>query len=329
MKYFLGIDGGGSRTRAALLDAQGRLAGRGEAGASNDNNVSAETVIASLRAAAEEAWRQAGAPFAPAAQCFLGMAGVKDEEDARRVAALAASAGLAAAEAIEAANDCESALAGGNGGAPGIVLICGTGSHCFGRNAAGARAWCGGWGWRLDDAGSGYRIGLEAIRAAAFIHDGRLAGSPLERAVLDALGIARAEQINRRLYLGEMQTRDIAALAPLVLDAARAGDPVATGILREQAQAAARLVAVTARRLEFASPPVLLAGGLAESGPPYTPMLADCIGSEVPGCTFIERLLPPVAGAALLAWRRAGGNPDARQLQTLVESWQGKLAKEI
>jgi len=304
-KYYLGIDAGGTRSRALLIERDGTIRGYGYGGAANPSNASMDAVTRGLAAAADAAWKDAGFPKRrPATACFIGAAGIKEAgECAAYGKAAAAQAGLAPAAKCVAANDTEAALAGGLPGKPGMVVIAGTGSFCVGRDASGRVARCGGWGWLICDVGSGFYLGREALRATMRADDGRLAPGPLSAAVLKHFGVRNAELMMVPVYAGAFSPTTIASLAPLVISAALAGDRVATGILRAGARDLAELVSRVASGLSWrgAAPELVLVGGVAKSGKPYQPLIEAAIRKAVPGVVISNAALPPVAGAALRA----------------------------
>ena len=308
MELLLGIDGGGTRTRAVLVTTKGRVLGQGEAGSSNHHNIELKTVTANLRRAVEQAWLAAGRPFAPAARAFLGCAGIKTDADAARVRAAAESAGLAPAGQIEVMNDLHNALAGGLGGAPGIALIAGTGTNCLGRDAHGATFMCGGWGWLLDDEGGGCGLALSAMRAAVRAADGRAAKTELLPAVLAFFGLREPNALLQRLYVQSPTPEEIAGFAPVVIRLAQAGDSTAGDLLRRGAAALAELVAGAASQLDFSDGfEVVVLGGCARSGEPYQTMVEAAIRRRCPTAKLQEPLYSPVQGAAINVLRAALG----------------------
>jgi len=310
VKHFLGIDGGGTRTRAILVDEQGLVLAEGVAGPSNYHNVGLKAASLALRAATEAAWAGAGLPFTPAAAAFLGCAGVKASVDIARLTAVAEAAGLAPAGQVTVTNDLHNALAGGLAGHPGIALIAGTGTNCLGRDATGASFMCGGWGWLLDDVGGGVGLALAGLRAATRAADGRAAETALLPAALAFFGLTEADGLLERLYVRPCPPEEIAAFASVVTREAGAGDSAALAVLREGAHALAELVAGAARALHFPDGPrVVLLGGCARSGSPYQPMVETAILDAVPGAHLVEPAGPPVHGAALNALRAGGVNP--------------------
>lgn len=307
MDLCLGIDGGGTQTRAVLVDARGAVRGEGEAGPANYHNVGLPAVAAALRLAAERAWRSAGRPFAPAAACFAGLAGVKAVVDVARLTSAAESAGLAPAGRITVANDLHNALAGGLAGRPGIALIAGTGTNCLGRDESGATFMCGGWGWLLGDEGGALGLALAGLRAAARSADGRAPATALLPAALAFFGLSEPDELLARLYAPPITPDQLAPFAPIVTRLAAEGDAAAETILEQGASALAALVAGAAQKLSFPSGPVVvLLGGCIRSNAPYRHQIEAAVRAAVPGVRLVEPVYEPRHGAALNALRAAG-----------------------
>jgi N-acetylglucosamine kinase-like BadF-type ATPase len=306
MDLYLGVDGGGTHTRAVLVDASGHVHGRGTAGPSNHHNVPLAEVTANLRAAVAQAHRAADVPLAPASGAFLGLAGVKSAADAAHLTAAAESLGLAAPGTIVVANDLHNALAGGLAGAPGIALIAGTGSNCLGRDEADAVFMCGGWGWLLDDSGAGFGLALAALRAAVRAHEGRADFTRLLPSALAFFGLTEPNELLTRLHRPAVRPEEIAAFAPVVAELAAGGDAVAESVLRDGAAALAELVATTASRLHFTDgPSVVLLGGCVKPGTPYRALVEAAIRQACPPSRVVEAKHDPLHGAALNALRTA------------------------
>jgi N-acetylglucosamine kinase-like BadF-type ATPase len=263
----LGLDGGGSKTLALLADATGRVLGRGTSGSSNYQNIGAEAAWAALDGAIAAAFADAGRPPDPLAAVCLGLAGVDRPEDRTLFEGWAAERFGGAATII--ANDAEIVLAAGTPDDWGVAVISGTGSIVFGRHAtrAGAMARAGGWGHILGDEGSGYAIGIAALRAVMCAFDGRGPQTALTAAVLAHWGLSAPPDLVGRVYREEIGATDIAGLARLVDAAAGAGDPVARGILRDAGRDLAITVEAVVRQLDLAAPtPCALAGGVVVHG---------------------------------------------------------------
>ena len=251
MELYLGIDGGGTHTRAVLVDGAGQCRGEGEAGPCNYHNVGSARAIHSLREAAAAAWSDAGRKPRPAAWAFVGAAGVKSATDRAQIIAAAEAAELAPTGRVAAENDLHNALAGGLEGRPGIALIAGTGSNCLGCDATGATRMVGGWGWLLGDTGGGVGLALAAFRAAAKSADQLLPPTRLLPAALAFLGLAEPDELLARLYAQPWSPEELAGFAPIVTRLAGEGDRAARGVLAEGAKALGALVAQCARALEI------------------------------------------------------------------------------
>ena len=309
MQHFLGIDGGGTGTRAVLVDATGRIRGQGSSGPANYHNVGIERAVKNLRDAAGRAAADAGIKSPPAA-VFLGCAGVKSSTDITRMASAAETAGIGPAGGIEVANDLHNALAGGLSGRPGIALIAGTGTNCLGRDAGGKSYMCGGWGWLLDHEGGGFGLALAAMRAAARAADGRGPRTRLLDAVLAFLGLSEPNEMLARLYVEKWTPDELAEFAPVVVRVAGDGDATAKQILTAGACALAGLVAGAAKNLDFPKgPDVVLLGGCSRSGAPYQSLIEAAIRKACPQARLVEPEHPPAHGAVLNALRLGGISP--------------------
>ena len=183
-RFLIGVDGGGTGTRARLQDAQGRTLGHGRAGASGLSQGIAQAWHHVVQAVAQ-AFADAGlAPVAPAEIALgLGLAGAI--VPAQRQAFLAADPGYAACVLH---SDAITLLAGAHRGRPGIIVAAGTGSVGAVQTAAGALREVGGWGFPVGDEGSGAWLGLRAVQLAQAAFDGRAAGGGLTDAVLQRCG---------------------------------------------------------------------------------------------------------------------------------------------
>ena len=264
----LGIDGGGSKTLALVAGASGEVLGRGEAGPSNYQVIGLEAALSSLEAATEAALANAGRNRRDLGAACVGLAGVARPADHERLAAWAARS--LPGVPITIANDAQLVMAAGTPHGWGVALICGTGSIVMGRSPDGRTARAGGWGYLLGDEGSGYAIGLAALRAVMRAHDGRGPRTDLVHAVLARYDLDDPSALVARLYqrvASAARPAQIAALAELVDAASLAGDGVAHDILQEAGRELALAALAVVRRLELAGPvPCGLAGGVIVKG---------------------------------------------------------------
>jgi N-acetylglucosamine kinase-like BadF-type ATPase len=307
--FVLGIDGGGTSTRAALLRLDGKVLAIGQSGSSNYDDVGVETAERNIDLAVAAAAREAGIERAPAAAIFLGMAGVTSEIDREHIHRMARNLGLAPSDRIGVDHDCRAALAGGLSGRPGVVQIIGTGSSCYGRTADGRHWMAGGRGHLISDEGSGCWMGLQAMRAAVRAHDGRVPHTPLLEGVLAALGIGGIDDMLHRLYVVGISRAELASMAPMVVAEAMAGDEAARGIVERGADDVAELVEAVARKLDMleGQPEVCLVGGLLNTGPIIFDRYQAAILRRLPAAQVKTAEQPPAIGAALLALAIARG----------------------
>jgi N-acetylglucosamine kinase len=319
MQIVLGIDGGGSSTRAVILDGEGNLLGSGQGGPSNYNSVGLAQAQAHIAEAVDAARRQAGLDARPFDAAFFGMAGVVSPLDHERIRSIAVNLNLAAAEHTGVDHDCRIALAGGLSGRPGIVQIAGTGSSTFGVNARGEGWRSGGWGHLISDEGSGYWFGIQAMQAAVAAYDGRLPATLLEKSVLNFLQLKEMNDIFQPLYVDMLEKHEIARLAPLVLHAAEEGDGVALQLLARGVDLLADCVAAVARRLHMDADTVeiVLVGGLFQAGDLFVKPFADAVSKRLPSFRLLWPELSPTLGAGVLALEMIGVRPEAEAIRRL------------
>ena len=258
MRYVLGIDAGGTKTRALVADETGEIVGDALGGGANLRTHGELEVEKVLHAVIEDACMGAAAnPDAVA----LGIAGADRPPDEAVLRAILRRIGFR--NRVVVTNDARIAFVAGSEERVGLALVCGTGSIAWGRNRAGRIARSGGWGWHVGDEGSGFWIGERAIRAVLRAVDGRGPATTLDRALSEHFEIAEPEQILYAIYDREFPRTRVAKFSARVDAAARAGDAVAREIL---ADAASELVcAATSVRnqlgLEEGPYDVVLSGG--------------------------------------------------------------------
>jgi N-acetylglucosamine kinase-like BadF-type ATPase len=321
-RFFLGIDGGGTKTQVAICDERGRVLGVGLGGASGIDSVGADGATVSIGAAVAAARAQASLPDAPFATVFCGMAGVVSESDRAIVREVARR--LQLGDAIHVDHDIRIALAGGLSGRPGIALIAGTGSSCFGMNAAGKRWQSGGWGHIISDEGSSYWFGWNAIRLAMGAFDGRWQTTLLEP-VRQRLGLTSLLDIHYRLYTQGISKSEIAGFAPLVIEASVAGDKMAQQLVRQGIHDLAQMVTAVARRLGWQDAPceVTLTGGIWRAGEVVLAPFRAAVAEMLPQARIVMPELPPILGACVLALQAGGIAVDDEISHNLIRQKEG------
>lgn len=306
---FLGIDGGGTGCRALIIDAAGNVLGSGKGPVANYHHAGwtgAERALAGVFLDATAGLTMSG----PCRAAFLGLAGVTAAADRERFAEIAARLGFAGPDAIGVDHDVRIAHAGGLAGQPGIALIAGTGSSCYGRSADG-RSWYIGWDALADDVGSGYWLGLRAIQLGVRAADGRGEATVLKEIVFSFLQISGLDELMARIQSGALGKREIASLAPRVLESADAGDAVASALCAQGAEELALMISTVASRIDRPNNAVhklIFAGSLALA-PSYNARIRVALDRKAAPVQFEQAQLPPVGGAVLLALAQAGISP--------------------
>ncbi len=267
--FYLGIDGGGTTSRARLVDEAGRLLGEGVAGSSN-LTLGTAVAAASIRAACDAAIAASNIPGLPYAQIHagFGLAGANVPE----LAAALREVSFGFATALL-ASDAEIACLGAHGGKDGAILILGTGSQGLAL-VQGKVKTLGGWGFLVGDDGSGAQLGRSAIRAALRAHEGWTQASGLSREIMAHFGDDPARMV---IWAAQATPRDYGQFAPWVLRQQAQGDALAKVLI---AKSLAHICAMLQGLAALGARNVALMGGLAPS---------------------FERLLPPEIRLNLVA----------------------------
>lgn len=295
--WFLGVDGGGSKTCALIADSAGLLVGSGYAGTSNYQTVGFATAVAALAKAIDGARQSAG--LAPGT-CFrgacLGLAGVGRPADRALFESWLDQQQLAERHLV--VNDADLLLAAGTPQGWGIALIAGTGSICYGQARDGAHVRAGGWGYLLGDEGSGYDLALRALRLVTQTADGRADAWALLQAVLQHWGLADAAELIPYIYNSTTTRAKVASLAPVIVEQAAAGDRHAEQIMQAVAAELARLLTAVAQGLREPAPPVVFGGGLLAGSATLRQLVYQQAGAALGPLSFVEE---PAHGALRLA----------------------------
>jgi N-acetylglucosamine kinase-like BadF-type ATPase len=206
-------------------------------------------------------------------------------------------------------NDALIALVAGARDAPGIVIIAGTGSIVYGRNADGEAARAGGWGHIIGDEGSGYWIGREALAAVMRAADGRGPATGLTAEVKSHFGVSDESRLPRIVYDRELPRMNVAALGPIVQHAAEHGDAVATRILERGAEELAQGALSVVTRLEMRGDAFTfyLAGGVFRVVPWVAREMRRRLVEVAPRCQVQSLEEEPAVGAVWLALAEARG----------------------
>jgi N-acetylglucosamine kinase-like BadF-type ATPase len=298
--YTLGVDGGGSKTDAVILDADGAVVGAGLGGASNAHFAGLRATAASFRRAIRAAVKHAGIGPEQITRAGCTFGTVAEE--------VLAELGIPARPARFG----EHAVAFERAGIDeprGVALIAGTGSTCFASDGVARHAGAGGWGALLGDEGSGYSIGLAAIRRVLLAEEGRGAPTTLGAAVCSYFDVPEPRWVIGK-FPGLNQAL-LAGFAPEVSKAAHAGDTVAIEVIESAGAELGELAAfVTA---EVFSPrddfPVVLAGGVFNIGQLVIEPIRHILGERFPNARIVVASMRPGEAVARLTMR----HPERRR----------------
>ena len=226
----VGVDGGGSKTEAVIMDSDMRIIGEGRAGPSNPLRVGVTSAAAAVREAIDEACAAAKVRRSDLDAAEVGLAGARRRELRERMRETLLPLGI---RDIEVVTDADIALYGATDGAPGLVVIAGTGSICCGINARGKRLCAGGWGPIAGDEGAGAWIARRALRAVAYASDGRGPQTLLTEFACNYFHCSTADDLTTAIYAPTITNERIAGFGKDVVEAAKRKDEVAAQIILE------------------------------------------------------------------------------------------------
>ena len=305
MTYFIGVDGGASKTAALVIDDQGRTLGRGLAGASNHLRVGIDEATRNIERAVNKAMVEAGIAIRNVEYAYCGIAG--SDHPAHRQRVIDSLKIFFPRGNFIVDNDARIALTGAVGFAAGIVVIAGTGSVAFGRNHAGEEFRAGGWGPTLGDEGSGFWIAREGLSAIVRAHDGRGFATKMTDLLCDDYDMCSPAELPRFVYATTTHADDIARYGKLVIEAAKISDPIALDILGRAGTELAECVLAVARRLHItdAEFPVAHVGGAFHAGELLLAPMRLRLQRDAPGASLLPPQHTPVEGAAMMAMHAA------------------------
>lgn len=288
----LGIEGGGTRTSWALFESRGetlRPLRAGQLPATNFRLTSRERIL--------ELWREMPRPVERVGAFLAGCGTPADRADLAQVCAEVWPEAI-----IVTGSDRESGFAAAFEAGDGIAVNAGTGSSVTGRRDDRVER-AGGWGHILGDAGGGYDLSVQSLRAVLREYDLHRRGSELATEILRALGLNNLNELVRWAQTaGKME---IASLTPVVFSAAAAGQETVQEILRSGARVLTRYTAAVAQRLNFPSPPVALLGGLFRGHSIYVATFKRELAEVLPSAKVFVEEKSSSLGAAWLALGRA------------------------
>ena len=313
MALYLAIDAGGTKTRCVLAD-ETRILARGQTGTVKLMRVAEAEATSRLHAMLAEAAAAAGVSLADVQHTCFGLAGSRSESAQQWARKAIAESGVGGE--LEICGDEEIAFDAAFQDGPGILLVAGTGSNAIGRATDGRIFGAGGWGPVLGDEGSGYWIGLEAIRAALRAHDEpacNTAAEELLREIEHAFGLTSLGELvalaNLRAPSANGPPPDFAGLVPTIAALAALGNTVALDVLERAGEELAGLVMLLVEKTRAAganiattptSIQVAFTGGVLAEISLVRESFATALAANIPGADVREPGVDPLVGAL---WR--------------------------
>lgn len=292
----IGIDGGGTTTRAVVVDENFQVLGRGEAGSSNHYSLGIERAVNNVAYAVEAAIEQAKINSQQILGWGAGLAGACTQTEQQTIQNELQR--FVRDKKLVVDEDAAAAQAGAFGGGYGVVCIAGTGANCYGRNTEGKRARADGLGPLLGDRGSGYRIGEAALRAACAAFDQSGPETSLLSACLTQLEVSSVDEMVQLVYRPDFSKDKVAALFPRVLECAAQDDSEARDILQWAGKELASSTLAVLKSLNLAA--VAPTGGILSCDTPVRQSFEKNLRAALPHIQIQEPMYDAAIGAALL-----------------------------
>ena len=316
MDRILGVDGGATRTVAMIADIKSNFIMESESGPSNYKSIGVKRaqknineVIFSLLNKLKKSLKENDQIFF-SSSCF-GLAGYDSDEDLgvyKKIVFNKEIKHLLNPEKVIICNDAMIGLSAGTENKNRIIIICGTGSNCYGINEYGIEARAGGWDYILNDEGSGFSIGVKALKAAVKYYDGRGKDTLLLKTIFKNLGINTIGELMNCIY-NPFSKEKIASLAKTVERTADLGDQVSIEILREEALEAFYLIKAVVKklRIEKLEFDCVLTGSVFKCEKYFTSILVKKLKECHPRIRILPLKIKPVEGAIRLAIKSVTG----------------------
>lgn len=306
MRYFLGIDGGATKTEGVIIDENEKIITHVLGGPVNYHQDGEKQTAYNLEKTIKKALAKTNLKTEDISFAVLGLAGLDTKEDKRILNQIAK--GLLDGtfkDRVKVVSDVEIAFAACIDKHYGAVLISGTGANCFARGKNGKSAWAGDWGYLLGDQGSGFALAQAALKAVMKDFDGRGEKTILTKLILEKLNLNEAGNLLRWVYQKEVPVSKIASLAPLVFEAYKVGDRVVQELVRTlisemvlNVKTVAHQVGLVGEEFEIG-----LVGGIFKEKQVFE-ILDKEIKIVMPKAKLVLPKVEPATAAAILAKRK-------------------------
>ncbi|MFH1741810.1 MAG: BadF/BadG/BcrA/BcrD ATPase family protein [bacterium] len=321
MSCVIGIDGGASKTQGILADLSGRVLAAGQCPGTNYHHAGLQAAVDLLVGLYRELLRRGQRSPDDLHAICLGLAGVGRPSDRRQVFELLSQHFLP--NHCTLLTDADIALLGGCLSDIGVLVIAGTGSIVYGRDATGQTARVGGYGHFISDEGSGYALAQAGLRAILRSRDGLEIRSGIRDKILKHLNLQDEDDLVLWAMKSAQDKAKVAVLAGYVLESYAEGDCVASSIIEEAADQLSLGVQRVADQLDLPDHfPVVLSGGLLNHHVSYFDLLKRKIHGLLPGADVQYPTMAPVLGAVLNALVCAEVSIDEKLVATLRETYK-------
>lgn len=305
MAFYIGLDGGGTKTKCVVVDEKMNVLSELVGGPSNFLVFALDEVTQSLFNLIINSIKQADIDISEVDSILLGTAGAGRREDAERLEKSfiqKANESHMPIKKFVVESDARVALEGAFSGAPGSIFIAGTGSIMFGKDSDGNIHRVGGFGRILGDEGSGFHIGRSGLTAIAKQFDGRGEKTMLSNLLKDKFDIASSKELILAVYKNNF---DIATIAPLVIQAAEEGDNICTNIIHNEVDELLLHIKSMKKLIKEDILKISLIGGTITTDNFYARLFKEKV-TVIEGVKLFEPELEPAVGAALMAKRNSG-----------------------
>lgn len=303
--FFVGVDGGGTKTEVILVNQNGEEFGTAIGGASNPLRTGVETAVRNIIETIDRACDSAGVSRTDVISIYCGIAGAK-KQDLRNIMRERIKR-ASGARFVDVTTDAEIALEGTSSVGPALVAIAGTGSVCIGRSASGERHSAGGWGPVAGDESGGAGISRKALRKIARASDGRGDKTSLAEAATKFFKAERVEDLPMAIHAPSTDNARIAGFAKEVIEHACAGDRIAREIVEEAGLEMGEAAVAVIRRLklEVETFPIGTVGSVFSAGRMFTKPMMKLVGKLAPKAFLTCPNEAPALAAARLARKQS------------------------
>ncbi len=307
MNYILGVDGGGIKTTVQIATISGEKIVGAVSGSSSYKSVGIKEAIENLNTGIFSAIKSLKSPkdIFFVSSCF-GFAGNNDEGDIeiyRRIVFNNKLSSYLDPQKTIICNDTRIGLELGSESKNKIIIIAGTGSNCFGVNQEGEQEKANGWDYILADEGSGYQVGLKALKAIMRAYDGRGKKTLLSKTILEEQNLKNIIELTKWTYESPFPKGRVGSLAKTVCRTAEMGDEVSIKIFKEEAEEVIISISTVAQKLGFKNKnfDLVFVGGLFKCEKYFKNIISSRLKKNFPGINYMSLLANPVVGAVELA----------------------------